>query len=155
MTEQEQDDQLIEEVMAGDFIGAPILLIKVLGVNPALMFRQIAIFARYHKHEHDGHKWTFNSLPGWSEATGLTPSQVRTALNKLTEMNVILRTSRYNKHGYDQTLWYAINTGALAVKVREYRNRPVRMYATSSHEKAEMNRAEEQIRIGAGNDESW
>jgi len=144
-------DEVLEEALTGAFVGAPVILIEMLGMAPAVMLRQIKIFSECHDHEHDGHHWTYNSLKSWSRVTGISVDQVRYALDKLANKSLILRTDKYNNKPYDHTLWYAVNREALRDMVNEFVNIPPDPPRPSSHEKAEQNRALEDFRKGSGN----
>lgn len=55
----------------------------------------------------DGYWWTYNSRRAFSEMFPyLTDSQVKTALEKLTDCGLIVKGD-YNKANYDRTNWYA------------------------------------------------
>ena len=141
------------EILAGRFIGAPAVLIELIGFAPAVMLRQIDLFSNYHKHEMDGRRWTYNSIRSWSETTGLTVKQVRYALEeKLAKHNLIFRADQYNKNPNNHTLWYSVNQEELERLVYEkYISIPPDPPTPTSHEKAEQNRALEAFRIGSGN----
>ena len=58
---------------------------------------------------HEGRFWTFNPVkkfveyfPFWSEG------QIARRIKSLIKQGVII-TGNFNKHSYDQTLWYALN----------------------------------------------
>ena len=151
-TEEEKAYAIVEEVLTGNYISTPVILNKILGIVQAIMFRQIAVFS---KHERDGHLWVYNSLQSWSEVTGFKPHQVRYALDKLADNNLIIRSDIYNKHPQDRTMWYRVNPGVLGVLIKNYNNQIPEPIKPSSHEKAEMNRASDEFRIGAGNEEVY
>lgn len=148
---EQTEETVIGEILADNVIGTTVTLNKMLGIVPAIMLNQIMFFIKYHKHIMDGHRWTYNSLQNWHEVTGFSIMTIRRALNKLADLNLIIRTDEYNKLNYDHTMWYTINPEALGKMYKQFINTPSAPDAPSSHELAEQKRACEAFRTGAGN----
>ena len=82
------------------------------GVNAAIIFENIAFWVRKNvaneTNIHDGNVWTYNSMPAYEKLFPfLTYKQIRNALDKLKEQNLI-ETGNYNKLKMDRTQWYAL-----------------------------------------------
>lgn len=85
---------------------------KIVGVNGAVLFWNITFWVMKNKandkHFHDGNYWTYNSTQAFTELFPfLSRQQVRTALDKLIEEELIL-TGDYNEKGFDRTKWYTL-----------------------------------------------
>ena len=83
---------------------------KKVGVNAAVLYQNIVWWTQKNaandKHYHDGRYWTYNSIKAFDALFPyLTPKQIRTALDKLEEAELIL-SGTFNKAGYDRTKWY-------------------------------------------------
>ena len=64
---------------------------------------------------HDGRYWTYNSIKAFKALFPyLTDNQLRRALNKLVEENLVV-TGNYNQKAYDRTLWYALTDEAMEI----------------------------------------
>lgn len=64
---------------------------------------------------HDGRYWTYNSIKAFKALFPyLTDNQLRRALNKLIEENLVV-TGNYNQKAYDRTLWYALTDEAMEI----------------------------------------
>lgn len=60
------------------------------------------------KHFHENNWWTYNSKKAFEALfPWLTYDQIRRKLEKLRDKNYI-KTGKFNKHTYDQTLWYTL-----------------------------------------------
>lgn len=85
---------------------------KIVGVNGAVLFCNISFWVMKNKandrHFHDGNYWTYNSTQAFTELFPfLSRQQVRTALDKLVDENLIL-TGEYNEKDFDRTKWYTL-----------------------------------------------
>ena len=85
---------------------------KIVGVNGAVLFWNITFWVMKNKandkHFYDGNYWTYNSTQAFTELFPfLSRQQVRTALDKLIEEELIL-TGDYNEKGFDRTKWYTL-----------------------------------------------
>lgn len=98
----------------------PKLAVEI-GLNQALVLQQVHYWiltfkeANKRDHYHDGEWWVYNtkrewgeSFPWWSEST------VWRALTDLRERGLLIVSSKYNRKGYDRTLWYRIDYEALS-----------------------------------------
>jgi hypothetical protein len=81
-----------------------------------------------HRHFHDGHYWTYNSVeafcdifPYWSAP------QIKRILKRMEEKGIVL-TGNYNSDGRDRTKWYALPDFVYCI----FRNRPIQQ-TNSSH----------------------
>lgn len=85
---------------------------KEVGTDAAIIFENICYWIEKNrlneKHFYDGDWWTYNSKRAF---LGLFPwlsyDQIRRNLDKLRDNNY-LKIGKYNKHAYDQTMWYAL-----------------------------------------------
>ena len=85
---------------------------ELYGVNWAILLQNIWHWVRKNeangRHFHDGYFWTYNSTKAFADLFPyLTQKQVRTALEKLVEEDIIV-AGNYNEMKYDRTLWYAV-----------------------------------------------
>ncbi len=89
----------------------PAIAAKV-GLNAAVIYQNIIFWTRKNaangRHIHDGHVWTYNSVKALNELFDyLTPNQIRTAIGKLIEAELIAE-GNYNQSAYDRTKWYGV-----------------------------------------------
>lgn len=82
------------------------------GLAASVIYAHICYWIRKNKanekHFYNGKYWTYNSMKAFaSYFPELTEKQVRTALEKLIQANLI-ESSNFNKTGYDRTLWYSL-----------------------------------------------
>ena len=80
------------------------------GVNAAVIYQNLLFWVEKNqannKHFHEGRYWTYNSMRAFEELFSyLSQKQIRTALEKLIECDLIL-VGNFNKVGYDRTKWY-------------------------------------------------
>lgn len=81
------------------------------GVNAAIIYQNIQFWVEKNqannKHFYDGCFWTYNSVKAFSNLFPyLTDRQIRTAIDKLKEANLI-KVGNFNKANYDRTNWYS------------------------------------------------
>ncbi|RLC84864.1 MAG: hypothetical protein DRJ03_13155 [Chloroflexi bacterium] len=90
-----------------------------IGLNAAIVIQQIHYWLITYQnagkldHYRDGQWWVYNTkaewtenFPWWSEST------VWRALTELRNLGLV-KTAKYNRRGYDRTLWYSIDYEAL------------------------------------------
>ena len=82
------------------------------GIAASVIYAHICYWIRKNKanekHFYNGKYWTYNSMKAFaSYFPELTEKQVRTALEKLIQANLI-ESENFNKTGYDRTLWYSL-----------------------------------------------
>ena len=95
-------------------------LATAIGLNEAIVLQQIHYWLTTYKnankqgHFNDGAWWVYNTkqewvsnFPWWSENT------IWRALTYLRDTGLVQTTSKYNKKGYDRTLWYTIDYEAV------------------------------------------
>ena len=89
-------------------------LAKQIGLNEAIVLQQIHYWTREQRHVIDGYSWTYNTVeewqkqfPFWSNAT------IRRVVDSLVDKGLILKR-KLSENRFDATLWYAINSDALA-----------------------------------------
>lgn len=85
---------------------------KKVGLSAAVIYAHICYWIRKNKanerHFYNGKYWTYSSIKAFAcYFPELTEKQVRTALDKLIQANLI-ETANFNKTGYDRTLWYSL-----------------------------------------------
>lgn len=98
---------------------------KHVGVNAAIIFENVCYWIEKNrlneKHFYDGDWWTYNSRPAFAKMfTWMTERQIRHSLDKLRDEGY-LKVGKYNKHAYDQTLWYALGENDVCQKCKLYR----------------------------------
>ena len=82
------------------------------GVNAAVLLNNIYFWCQKNKankrNYYDGYYWTYNSRNAFTEIFPyLSERQIKTALDKLIEDNVI-KTGCYNEDARDRSLWYTL-----------------------------------------------
>ncbi|WP_294742104.1 conserved phage C-terminal domain-containing protein [uncultured Exiguobacterium sp.] len=106
---------LIEEY---PLIVLPSLAIEI-GLNEAIFLQHIHYWLGKSKHEHDGRKWTYNSIPEWQEQFPFwSESTIKRVISNLEKQKLLLSTSKYNKLAIDRTKWYSIDYDALESMTR-------------------------------------
>lgn len=85
-----------------------------IGLNESIMLLQLDFLISVGKHEHDGRRWTYQSVtalremfPWWGRATILR------IIRSLKARGLIL-TDNFNQHAYDKTTWFALNQDGIA-----------------------------------------
>ncbi len=86
---------------------------RAAGVNAALLFECISfwlIVNRKHKrNEIENKNWVYMSAHDFTEKLPfLSESQVRTALDKLIGLGILIRDN-HNRLSYDKTSWYTVS----------------------------------------------
>jgi len=99
-------------------------LAVVIGLNEAIILQQIHYWLVVYEgkqdtyHRHDGRWWVWNTIEEWQVNfpfwSSKTVQRTLTSLRRpVTEGDVqrgpLVLTERYNKKGYDRTLWYTID----------------------------------------------
>lgn len=94
-------------------------LAKVVGLNEAIVLQQIEYWININRTAekenafHDGYYWTYNTIQEWQEQFPFwSYDTVKRTLNKLRKKEILI-TGRYNKEGFDRTIWYRINYSLL------------------------------------------
>lgn len=95
---------------------------KHVGVNAAIIFENVCYWVEKNrlneKHFYDNDWWTYNSKTAFEALfPWLTYNQIRSALDKLREEGY-LKVGKYNKHSYDQTMWYALGNNEACEKTQ-------------------------------------
>ena len=85
---------------------------SAVGVHAAVVFENIAFWIEQNRkagrNEREGVFWTYTTQTSLAEQFPyFTVRQTRSALEKLVETGY-LKVGRFNRHGYDQTRWYAL-----------------------------------------------
>lgn len=90
-------------------------LAKAIGLNESIVLQQLHYWLLTSSHKHDGRKWIYNTYENWqTQFPFWSLSTIRRALSNLRSKSLILTTDKYNKRGFDNTLWFAIDYEALA-----------------------------------------
>jgi hypothetical protein len=108
----------------------PKLAVEI-GLNEAVVLQQIHYWLETYReankqdHFNEGKWWVYNTkqewqanFPWWSENT------VWRALTALRDRGLVITTSKYNKKGYDKTLWYTIDYDKLEQIEKAPESRP-------------------------------
>lgn len=99
--------------------GSPLLvypsLAKKVGLNEAIILSQVHYWLQRSTNYRNGYYWTYhkyrewqNEFPFWGKNT------IIRAIKKLKDDGYLI-TDRFNKAGYDKTVWYRINYPKLDV----------------------------------------
>lgn len=86
---------------------------SVVGVNAALIYECICFWLIINKNNHrneiENKNWVYMSVENFTEKLPfLSKSQVRTALDKLLKIGILVRDN-YNRLSYDKTSWYTVS----------------------------------------------
>ena len=86
---------------------------EMVGLAPAVIYQNICWWIAKNKANEDnfidGHYWTYNSVRAFAILFPyLTEDQVRRALDKLVEHNLIV-AGNHNKSAYDRTKWFRLS----------------------------------------------
>jgi hypothetical protein len=86
---------------------------KELGTDAAIILSNIEYWVQINESNKrnfkDGKYWTYNSIDAFNKLFDyLTPSKIRTCLQKLSNKGYILK-GNYNQSNYDRTTWYTVN----------------------------------------------
>ena len=86
---------------------------KIVGVNAAVIYQNLVWWtqknAANERHYYDRRYWTYNSVKAFDSLFPyLTAKQIRTALDKLEQANLIV-SGNFNQSAYDRTKWYSPN----------------------------------------------
>ncbi|MCA1029682.1 DnaD domain protein [Bacillus timonensis] len=84
-------------------------LATTFGLNESIVLQQIHYWLDKSKHEHDGHKWIYNSYEEWQlQFPFWSVSTIRRTITKLEKLGLIV-TGNFNRNKIDQTKWYRLN----------------------------------------------
>ncbi len=84
-------------------------LAKEIGLNESILFLQIEFLIAISDHNHNGHKWTYQSITDFQKMFPFwCPATINRAIKSLQEQNLIY-VGNFNKAKYDRTRWFAIN----------------------------------------------
>lgn len=85
-------------------------LAEMLGSSDrALLLQQIHYWLQKSQHEHDGHKWIYNTIKNWHKQFNWISERTLRSILKYLEDEGILLTGNYNKLKFDRTKWYTID----------------------------------------------
>jgi hypothetical protein len=87
------------------------------GVNEAIFCNNLYFWIRKNrankKHFYDGHYWSYNTIEAFTELFQFwTTRQMRTVIENCEKKGLIIK-GKFNKKGYDRTIWYALTPLAL------------------------------------------
>jgi len=105
-----------EHLFDGPYSLFSIPLAQALGLHAAIFLDRLNFWLQqdYMGKEVDGHKWIYNSYPGWQEQFPFfTVRQVRILIQRLEGEGFLLSRDNLNKFAYDHTKWYTINYSLL------------------------------------------
>jgi hypothetical protein len=85
---------------------------EIVGLAPAVIYQNIVWWIAKNEaneqNKYDGYFWTYNSVKAFSVLFPyLTEKQVRTSLDKLVEVGLIV-AGNYNTSAYDRTKWFRL-----------------------------------------------
>lgn len=88
-------------------------LAEKVGINHAILLQQMHYWLRGSKHEHDGHKWVYNSYADWQkQLPWMTVRGVRKVIGDLERDGYIV-SGTFNRLAFDKTKWYRIDYAAV------------------------------------------
>lgn len=94
-------------------------LAKAFGVLGALLVQQVHYWTQVAPKHREGHAWTYNTSKQWADQLQVYHEEtIRKAFREL-EVKGVLSTGRFNKTGFDRTLWYRVNYEAVCKLVNE------------------------------------
>ena len=103
----------------------PSLAVKF-GLNEAIIIQQFHYWILKSDHNHNGHKWIYNSITNWREQFPFWSNiTIERLIKKLLDSYILLKDN-FNKSKFDRTLWYTINYSTLSnptgcqVPLRQY-----------------------------------
>src|SRR5689334_14775082 len=79
----------------------------------AIVLEQMHYWLQRSSKTYQGKNWVYKTYQEWGDELGLTPKQVRSALDDLRKSGLVVAI-RNPHHGFDQTLWWTIDATALA-----------------------------------------
>lgn len=86
---------------------------EALGTCSSLLIQQIYYWTLKKQHSHEGHYWCYNTYQTWADQLrAFDPKTIYRALTSLREKGIV-RVGNFNKHKYDKTLWYRVDSQAL------------------------------------------
>lgn len=90
------------------------------GLIPAIIYNHVHFWIKVNetgkRNFHDGRYWMFQSIPDMAKHFNyLSEKQIRDALKKLVTCGLLVK-GNYNKHGYDKTAWYALETAETLIR---------------------------------------
>src|SRR5689334_20642558 len=103
------------KLLTGDtlLVFQPALAARI-GLEEAVMLQQIHYWLTLGGHERDGRRWIYNSYVEWTAQFPFwNKDKVRRVVEHLRRLGLV-QTARYNRHAYDQTTWYTIDSAAVA-----------------------------------------
>ena len=103
---------------------------QMFGPCAAALLQQVHFWCETHPNHRDGQAWCYNTQEQWAEQIEYSTIAVRKAVKKLTDSKVLV-CGRFNKLGYDRTLWYRIDHAELDLKIEEYRLNRYKVSASS------------------------
>jgi hypothetical protein len=78
----------------------------------AVLLQQVHFWCTTHPNRREGRDWCYKTYEAWAKEMQYSVRQVKYAVKALVEAGVIV-TGRFNKMGYDRTLWYRIEYSVL------------------------------------------
>lgn len=92
---------------------------KVFGVCAALLIQQIHYWCSKQKNIRNEHSWVYKTHKGWEgELLCFDQKTIQRALDSLRVQGVVV-AENFNKHRYDRTIWYRVNTEKLMALLHE------------------------------------
>lgn len=90
-------------------------LAVAIGLNEAIFLQQLHYWLRISNHVHDDRVWVYNTYDGWLEQFPFwSVPTIRRVVTSLRNLSLIITTDKYNKLGFDNTLWYTVDYDALS-----------------------------------------
>jgi hypothetical protein len=78
------------------------------------LIQQIHFWCETHPNRRVGQDWCYNTYEAWAEQINRSVRQVKRIVKVMVESGVLI-TGRFNRMGYDRTLWYRIDYDKLAL----------------------------------------
>jgi hypothetical protein len=92
---------------SGYFIQLHTEMVKKLGsATQAMCLQQLSYWLERSDNEHNDQIWVYNTYESWSENLGLSVKQIRSAMQALEDLGVVISCQ---PKAYDRTKWYTID----------------------------------------------
>jgi len=112
------------------------MLAKTIGLNEAIILQQIYWWLCESKHEHEGHRWIYNSYPQWQKQfPWWSIVTIKRTIRRLEKLGLLI-PGKFNKAKFDKTKWYRIDQEAVE-NLSSGQNDPT-MGSKEPHEKVSM-----------------
>lgn len=100
-------------------------LVKMIGLNEAVVLQQIHYWLIQKKNFRDGRYWIYNSYPEWEKQFPFWGERTIQRIFRSLENQELLDVGNYNEHNFDRTKWYTIRYDTLQKLQSSEENTPL------------------------------